>query len=154
MIEPDQDRLLHTTQPHGSQEVRLHEDDTKPGNRIYVILNEDQRWVPILGSEIESLCSWWSEEQSREGIDEEIGTEGASTPTWDPRDESETFAERREEALEHLQNTIDALGPITDRSGYTVRETILDLIDQLYAVGQELEDVRFDPDKREQGGSE
>lgn len=138
-----EDRTLHTTQPHGSQDVLLHEDDPKPANRIFVIRNEDDRWVPILGSEVESLCSWWEGEQEREGDYEEPGSGRAKLPDGRGADLDEAD-ECRKEALDALQSALDALGPLTDEASYVQREAILELVDRIYEVGEDLQDIELD----------
>lgn len=138
-----EDRTLHTTQPHGSQDVLLHEDDTKPANRIFVIQNEDGRWVPILGSEIESLCSWWGEEQEREGVYEEPGQKNSRLPASNGP-EINRPEKAQEIALEHLQFAIDKLGPLTENAPYVQRETLLELIDEIESLGRELKRAEID----------
>lgn len=51
---------------------------------------------------------------------------------------------RRQSALGFLQEAINELGPITDLTRYAIRETVLDLIDGIYKVGEELKGIRFD----------
>lgn len=51
---------------------------------------------------------------------------------------------RRQSALGFLQEAINELGPISDVSRYAIRETILDLVDGIYDVGEELKGIRFD----------
>lgn len=57
------------TEPHGQHEVVLLEDAEKAGERIYEINDSycEGRGIRILGSEIASLCEWWSKERQRPG---------------------------------------------------------------------------------------
>jgi hypothetical protein len=59
------------TAPHGQHKIMLVEDAEKPGNRIYDMqdLHDATERIGLLGSEIESLCQWWSSEKNRIGED-------------------------------------------------------------------------------------
>lgn len=63
----DDERKLHTTWPHGTQDIYLLEDDPKPANRIYMVQDDQDRQIPLLGSEIEDLAKWWRDEAKRGG---------------------------------------------------------------------------------------
>lgn len=66
---------LHVTDPHGAQEIRLVEDDPRPGNRIYCIRDrfpsrgaqkrEESTQVCLVGEEFEDLARFWEKERKR-----------------------------------------------------------------------------------------
>jgi hypothetical protein len=51
--------------------------------------------------------------------------------------------QRKENALKYLQQAINQLGPITDRTRISIREPILDIIDFIYKGGEELKKLDF-----------
>lgn len=51
---------------------------------------------------------------------------------------------RRAAALVSLAEAINQLGPITDETRMSIREPVLDLIDQIQSAGEELKLLRFD----------
>jgi hypothetical protein len=64
---------LYTTTPHGAHQVTLDLDSTKPANRINHIHADNGGMIAILGSELESLCGWWAQEQNRQGAEDDPG---------------------------------------------------------------------------------
>ena len=66
---PTKPAPLFTTDPHGEHDVTLLEDASKPDDRIYEITDrhEEGSAIRILGSELASLCQWWTAEKQRLG---------------------------------------------------------------------------------------
>lgn len=60
----DDERELFTTRPHAAQTVVLADDADRPANRIYRLEDDRGRAVPILGSELKSLCEWYMQTES------------------------------------------------------------------------------------------
>jgi hypothetical protein len=65
-------RSVFITEPHGVHEVTVLEDAVKPDDRIYEICDryENRAAIRILGSELASLCQWWSAEKERSGVNQ------------------------------------------------------------------------------------
>lgn len=62
--------LLFTSEPHREQKVYLVEDHPKPGQRIYELHDSRGNATPLLGSEMQSLVSWWTHELGRAAVAE------------------------------------------------------------------------------------
>lgn len=60
-------QVLFITEPHGAQEVRLIDDDPKPGNCIIEIVEvnfcettiANMPRISLTGEELDSICEWW-----------------------------------------------------------------------------------------------
>lgn len=64
------------TEPHGEHEIRLLEDAEEAADRIYDIVDRhDGRTIGFLGSELDSLCLWWSAEKQRRGKPPDVSVE-------------------------------------------------------------------------------
>lgn len=57
--------LLLRTKPHGEHSVYLVEDSAMSQQRIYELHDSRGNATPLLGSEMDSLCEWWTAERSR-----------------------------------------------------------------------------------------
>lgn len=64
-MDMSEDRKLYTTEPYRAQVIYLLEDDTKPDNRIYLVVDDRGIELPVLGSEMRSLLAWWNREKRR-----------------------------------------------------------------------------------------
>lgn len=51
---------------------------------------------------------------------------------------------RRKSGVGFLVEAINELGPIADETRHSIREPILDLVEQIHVVGEELNKIRFD----------
>jgi len=51
---------------------------------------------------------------------------------------------RRKAGLGFLQLAINELGPIADATRHSIREPVLDLVDEIHRLGEELQTIRFD----------
>lgn len=58
--------------------------------------------------------------------------------------ETEELESRRSKAIEKLQQAVDLIGPITDKTPHRIREPILIVIDQIQTAGEELRELKFE----------
>jgi hypothetical protein len=58
---------LFRSRPHGEQRILLVEDAPSPLSRIYEVHDSHGNAATLLGSELDSVLAWWTEEKQRSG---------------------------------------------------------------------------------------
>lgn len=58
--------------------------------------------------------------------------------------DSSEMEQRRSAALDALQTAIDEIGPITDETRHSIREPLLEIIEQVDQAGSTLQELEFE----------